>query len=403
MSETKKLFSFEFVSLNLVSLFAFCNIAVFYSFYSYLGRIGIPVEWRGFLVGLEPMTAFALRLAVIPLLTARNAIRVMLVALLMIMVIFPSYVWVVTIPGLILLRVLHGTAFVLLVSASTALVVHFIPKEKSGQGFGIVSLAALIPYAIMPPLTEALLGYTKNEAYIYAGVSVLVIPGIGLLLRLRSRVAQALKGMNTALVARPTTRELSENLKQLDVVLLLAINLLMYLSYATVFFFMKDFSLQLGPGDVGIFFTISMLMMILVRLLGGTIFDRVNKLRVLQIFLFLLALCFVLFTYARDFWTLYLMAAFYGLCTGIVFPLLNATMFSISPARLRGLNTNLTLFMMDAGYAFSPSVGGALHAAGYPFGVLLSLCAGLVLLGLVLAVLLERTQKQHPSEAFAGE
>jgi MFS family permease len=393
MSENKKLFSFEFVSLNLVSLFAFCNIAVFYSFYSYLGRIGISVEWRGFLVGLEPMTAFVLRLAIIPLLTARNAIKVMIVALVMILVIFPSYVWAVTIPGLVLLRVLHGTAFVLLVSASTALVVYFIPKEKSGQGFGIVSLAALIPYAIMPPLTEALLGYTKNEAHIYAGVSILVIPGIVLLFRLRSRVAQALKGLDTALVARPTMRELGENLKQCDVVLLLVINLLMYLSYATAFFFMKDFSLQLGPGDVGVFFTISMLMMILVRLLGGTVFDRVNKLRVLQAFLLLLAVCFVLFTFARDFWMLYAMAAFYGLCIGIVFPLLNATMFSISPARLRGLNANLTLFMMDAGYAFSPSIGGALHAAGYPFNALFKLCAGWVLLGLALAILL----KEHRS------
>jgi MFS family permease len=107
----------------------------------------------------------------------------------------------------------------------------------------------------------------------------------------------------------------------------------------------------------------------------------------------LLAVCFVLFTFARDFWMLYAMAAFYGLCIGIVFPLLNATMFSISPARLRGLNANLTLFMMDAGYAFSPSIGGALHAAGYPFNALFKLCAGWVLLGLALAILL----KEHRS------
>jgi MFS family permease len=403
MSESKKLFSFEFVSLNLVSLFAFCNIAVFFSFYTYLGRIGIPVEWRGFLVGLEPMTAFALRLAVIPLLTARNAVRVMLVALCLILVIFPSYLWATTIPALIVLRILHGTAFVLLVSASMALVVHFIPKEKSGQGFGIVSLASLVPYAIMPPLAEALLSYTGNEAFLYAGGSLLVIPGIILLLRLNGRVALALKGMDTALVARPTLRELGENLRQSDVLLLLAINLLMYLVYATVFFFMKDFSLQLGSGDVGLFFTISMVTMIGIRFLGGAIFDRVNRLRVLQGFLLGLALCFGLFTRVRDFGMLYLLAAFYGLCIGVVFPQLNATLFSISPARLRGLNTNLTLFMMDAGYAFSPVFGGMLLAGGYSFGALYSLCAGLVLLGVSLVVVLEQAQKARLRQAPIGE
>ncbi len=178
----RKLFSFEFVSLNLVIFFSFCNMSVFYSFFSYLARIGIPEEWRGFLVGLEPMSAFMLRLVAVPMLHAGNAATAMLIALIMIVSALCSYGWVVSVPGLIALRVFHGAAFVLLVSASMALVVHFIPKEKSGQGFGFVSVSVLVPYAVMPLVTEILLRQTQNEAQIYRGVTVLAAPAFVLLL-----------------------------------------------------------------------------------------------------------------------------------------------------------------------------------------------------------------------------
>ena len=73
MAEPRQPFTFEFVCLCFVSFFAFCNMSVFYSFFSYLGHIGIPEKWRGFLLGLEPMTAFVLRLAIIPRLHLGNA------------------------------------------------------------------------------------------------------------------------------------------------------------------------------------------------------------------------------------------------------------------------------------------------------------------------------------------
>ena len=84
MPESPKLFSFEFLALCLILVAAFANVSVFYSFYHYLGTIGIPVAWRGFLVGLEPMAAFALRLFVIPWISIRNAVTVLLASLILI-------------------------------------------------------------------------------------------------------------------------------------------------------------------------------------------------------------------------------------------------------------------------------------------------------------------------------
>ncbi|MHC1743783.1 MAG: MFS transporter [Syntrophobacteraceae bacterium] len=388
----KKLYTFEFICLNLVSFFAFSNMAVFYSFFSYLERISIPVEWRGFLLGLEPMAAFLLRLAVIPLLHLGNAAGVMLLAIAMMVAALASYGWAVTIPSLILLRLFHGAAFVLLVSSSMALLVHFIPKERSGEGFGFVSIAVLIPYAVVPPITEALLPHVGSEAVIYRGVTVLAIPAFLILLALRKRLRSALADTGAALARRPTFEEIRLNLKESRVVLLLAVNLLLYLCYAAVFFFMKDHCLKMGVPNVGRFFTISTLVMIAIRLSGGVVFDRINKVRALQVFMALMVPCFLLFGIIHSERMLAFMAVCYGLCIGTILPLLNATLFVVSPPHLRGLNTNLSLFMMDAGFFLSPYAGGLLLAAGASAATLFTLCAAALALGLALLVVLGRVE-----------
>jgi MFS family permease len=385
VQENSKLLSFEFLSLCLIIVAAFCNVSVFYSFYHYLGEIDIPVVWRGFLVGLEPMAAFILRLFVLPWLHVRNAFSVMTVSLVLMILVSFSYLWATSVPALILVRIIHGAAFVLLTSAVIALIVNFIPKEKSGQGFGVLSVATMIPYAFIPPLSELLIPHVRNEADIYAGVSVFALIALILLSALRGRIGRFLRGMDGVLMRRPTVSEIRENFRLPAVLILLAAIFLVYLAHATLFYFMKDLSLQIQAGDVGSFFTISMATMILVRVVGAFLFDRMNKFSMLQKALVLLIPCLVLLPHAAFPSAYYLLAALYGLCMGVILPLLNALLFSASPPALRGLNTNMTLFVLDAAYFGMPYFGGVLIALGAGFDVLFYTGAGFVALSLVLA------------------
>jgi MFS family permease len=384
--EDRKLFSIEFLLLNLIIFFSFCNMAVFYSFFDYLARIGIPVDWRGFLVALEPMSAFLLRLGALPLLHARNATTAMIAALVVIMAVLCSYGWVVTVPGLILLRILHGAAFVVLVSAAMALVAHLIPEGKSGQGFGFISVSVLIPYAIMPPITEFMKAYTQNEAQVYRGVTLLAIPALLLLVILKKRLTQALSGVEGALLRRPKIKEIRKNLKDTRILILLWVNLLIYISYATVFYFMKGYAAAYSISGVGWFFTIATLVMIGLRLAGGLFFDKIDKTRMIQVSMLLLAPCFMLLGQVRENFLFYLMAGYYGLCIGFIMPLLNALLFDVSAPEFRGVNVNLALFAMDAGFFLSPWLGGRLIAFGRSYGFLFSLCGGFVLVNLMLLI-----------------
>jgi MFS family permease len=399
MSEPKKLLSFEFVLLNAVSFFGFCNIAVFYSFFTYLQRIDIAPEWRGFLLGLEPMAAFALRPVAIAFLHAGNALRTLVLSLVMIAVALCSYAFTTSLAGLVVLRLFHGAAFVFLVSSIMTLIVHFIPREKSGQGFGILSVAMLLPYAVMPSMTEALLPRVHDEAHIYAWISVLAVPGVVLLLSAGRRMRAALGRLDSAVKRRPTLGEFLVNVRQVDVLLLLAVNLLIYFCHATVFFFMKSLAVQMDVGNVGIFFPIYTLAMIAVRVCVGTYFDKVNQLRSAEIFMVLLAGFFLVFSHTTSAGSFYALAGYYGFCLGIVLPLLNATLFKVSFPQFRGVNTNLALFSMDAGYFLGPFAGGALLAGGHSPTALLSICAGFVSLALVLIVVLEQVSKRDAKKA----
>lgn len=390
-SEPAGLFSVEFLSLCLIFMAAFCNVSVFYSFFHYLGAIGIPPAWAGFLVGLEPMAAFAFRLAVIPWLHARNAFAVMIVSLFLLIAVSCSYLWAGDIASLAVLRVFHGAVFVLLTSTVIALMVVFIPVKRSGQGFSTISIATMIPYAVMPMLVESALPFVRNESEIYAGVAVFGAASLLLSALVYRRTTAALKGRDQVLMRRPRLSEMRENFRRLPVAVLLLTALLVYFAHATVFYFIKDLSLESAGGEVGSFFTVSMLMMIAVRAAGGALFDRFDKGLILQVSLSLLMLCLVLLPLSRSGVFFYTIASLYGLGMGAVFPLLNALLFSASAPAMRGFNTNMSLFAMDAAYFLVPYAGGFLIAAGAGFGSLFQAGAAFV----ALAVLLIFRQRKY--------
>jgi len=399
MNSSPRLFSFEFLALNLILLISFCSVSVFFNFYHYLGEIGVPVFWRGFLVGLEPMAAFFFRPFMISWVTARNAFAVMMVSMILLIAVSCAYLAAVTVPSLILVRIAHGIVFVLLSTAAIALIVQFIPGEKSGQGFGIVSIATLIPLATLPPLTEAILPAVRNEADIYAGVSLFTVVALLFGLALRKRLGRMLQNADAVVLRRPRLSEIGDNFRQRSVALLLVAAFFLYLAHATVFYFIKDLSLQTGVGSVGFFFTISMAMMMAVRAVGGRLFDRFNKLRSFRLGLAVLVFCFVFLPSTDSLRPFYLIGAFYGLAMGVVLPLLNALLFSASPPSLRGLNTNLTLFALDGGYFLLPYLGGSLIALGAGFETLFYLAAGSVLITLVLTFGLDGQDQDDPARS----
>jgi len=390
------LYSTEFVSLIFILFFGFCNMSVFYSFYGYLERLGIASEWRGVIVGLEPMSAFFLRPAVSVFIHAGNALQFLRISMILLAGCLCAYMPTVSLPGLILLRICHGAAFVTLVSAGIALLVHFIPKERSAHGFGIMSLSSLVPYAVAPMLTEIAIRHFHNEAVIYAMVSILAVPGIVLISAVGTRIGKRIALIDPGSRQRPTMAQLGRNIRQTPVALILTMNFLVFFVYATVFYFMKTFMAEQGmASQVGVFFAVSMVVMIVLRTGLGRWMDDADKSRTIAAMAYFMTVYFAVLPRVNSFPKLMIAAFGYGVAMGYMLPLLNALMFENSSKQFEGINSNLMLFMMDAGFFLCPMVMGGVLASGEACAFLFTICSIISLIVVVLTVWLMRWQSTH--------
>ena len=152
MSQTNRLFSRSFVALSAIQFLAFCNVAVFFPFYSYLRTLPIDPHWLGFLIGAYALSAVVVRPVISPLLHLGNARRWMFFSSIGFIGALPLYSLADGFWTMLAVRTLHGAFHAGLVSAMLAMVVAFIPKEKSGQAFALLSVNTLLPYAIIPPM-----------------------------------------------------------------------------------------------------------------------------------------------------------------------------------------------------------------------------------------------------------
>jgi len=372
-----------------ITFLAFCNISLFYGLNDYLEARHVPSMWRGVLLGLEPCTALVVRPLVSPFLTVRNSISVVAGSLLLLMCAVSSYSVAGTIPLLAVVRIAHGLGFVLLASALAMLLVASMPPDRTGQGFGVFAIAGLLPYAVLPPVVERLLPLMGSETRVYALFAPALLLALPALPYLRRRILRP-GNEGAAALRRPTPADIRTDLRAPGVARLLAANVLVFTATTVVFYFMKDRLSSLGELNAGLFFSVSTAATIGVRVLFGKLLDRIDRFTMLLTTLLALSAVMVLFSLAGRGGALLVLAAAYGTCIGFALPQLNAAMFDISPPHLRGFNTNLMLFTMDAGYAIGPLLAGGLLTSGMSPAYLFAWMAVCPMLGGVLA----RTARQ---------
>lgn len=390
----ERLFTYDFMTLFLAAGFGFCNIAVFYGLAAHLAHIGIDPAWRGPIIAAEPLAALLARPFLSVWLTPRQALATARLALVAIAVALPCYMFATTIPLLLAVRIFHGLSFVCLASAVVTLLSKVVPPGAAGRAFGYFSLSALVPYALMPPLTEWLLTLVDGEAQAYAWTALLTLPSLVMFIPLGKRLGR--DAFPEAEGRRPSLGEIRENLGQTPVALLLGANLMIFTGSTQVFFFMKPYATALGLAEPGLFFTVSTLASIAARLVAGPFFDKLPKRATAMLALVGLCACIALFAVSRGGAPFFWLAGAYGFCLGMAMPLLNATMFLESLPRLRGMNMNLMLFTMDAGYTLGPLVGGVLMAGWGGFPALFTTgaaCAGVAALLLAPLALKEWRQR----------
>jgi MFS family permease len=373
MNERDRLLTKEFLVFSGLLFVACATAAVFFNFHEYLTTLHIDPAWFGFILGADALAGLVVQPLISPFLNRRNAGLYILAGAFGLALALLAYALAATTAQVILVRLFHGLFFVLFISAVTAAVVVYIPAARSGQAFGIISMIRLVPYALIPPLLGAMPRHSGSFTEILRYAAAILLTSLLSLLILRGGQT-SFKGQDGG-GSSTKIHGLVANLRERNVLVLLLITMLLSGGYAMTFFFLKGFGTSAGLPNPGLFFTVATATMIIVRLFGAPLFDKVNKKTISIATLLFMGVSYGLIPLSPRI-GLALPGCLIGLAWGIAFPLLGALLFDLSPAEYRAVNTNFSMVMIQAGFFAGPLIGNTVIGL-YGYNVMFFSCAAL--------------------------
>lgn len=389
MSNISKLFSPGFVAVNLVFALVTSIAAVFFVFAGYLQQLGIPPAVAGFILSADALAALIVLPLITPLLHPGTARRWLVGGSVILAAALFMMGHVSSVPLLTAARLLQGTGFSCVVAALITITVQFIPQEMSGSAFGYISLVRLLPYAFIPlifgifSITSATFKSVLNVATLTAllPIFMLMLPA----------APHSLDEQNSR---SPGLAGLAASVRSAPVIVVLLSSLLFYCGHSAIFYYLKQFCLA-AKVDANAFFTIATVMIIVVRLFGGRLFDSRHKELLCAAGLFIAAACYVLLPLTSDRHMFFVLAGISGLGWGIAMPLQAAAMFDISTPATRAMNQNLLMLVMQGGFFIGPFLGGQL-ISNFGYGILFFCLAGMALVAGFLMIGLRRLKTTFP-------
>lgn len=389
---SRPLLGFEFIGLCVVAFLAVANGTSYYNLFGHLEGLGVPGGLRGVVVGAYSLTAMALYLLASPFITPRVAPRVMLGGIAVLVAGGLGWLVVRSFWALLLLRAFCGAGHFLMGAGATALLVTVIPAARSGQAFGLYSVAILLAYGIVPAAMDAIVPWLGSPPRGYAAATLALLPAAWIVLRLRRRIPGPAPQRPPP--GRTPHAELWANVSRPPVALLLLLNVAYFTNWSSLYYLYKGFAEERQLGNVGSFLSVLTAVMVLIRLVAGRLFDRFHKARLAAVSFGVIAVSHLALRHLPG-GAVPLVGALFGLGLGADYPALNGLMFDLSEPRLRPQNANLMLFAVQAGSFLGPAAGGALVVArGYPSYFLAA--AGLAVLSAAASAALSRVRPPRP-------
>jgi MFS family permease len=255
------------------------------------------------------------------------------------------------IPGLIAARLVLGAGEGTVFTAGSAWIVDLAPPDRRGRVIGLYGLAVWGALSVGPLIGELLLhasGYTL--VWIFAGVAPLV--GALIALRLPDPFHPALaEDEHHPLIAREAVRP--------GIALALA-----SLGYATVASFVVLHLEERGVGHGALVFGAFATMVVLTRLIGGDLPDRVGPARVATAAAIVEALGLVMMGVAQSLEVALIGALAMGAAFSLLYPSLSLIVVSRVPETGRGAALGTFTAFFDAGIGVGAPLAGIVAVLG---------------------------------------
>ncbi|MEL7655328.1 MAG: MFS transporter [Bacillota bacterium] len=271
---------------------------------------------------------------------------------------------------LIILRVINGIGFSAHTSAAGTIASDLTPKSRLAEGIGYYGISIIIGTAIGPSLGLYL---STHSGYKFMFLCVFIIWVMGLhfsfFISYEKKTRKAQDSVNSAAVTNNITienKKVKNSFFEKTSLLPSCVMFFVSLTFGSVIAFLPSYGIVRGIENIGTFFIIYSIAVLISRLTTGKLADKHGFMIVLVPSLAALFLSMLILAFANTLTVVLIAAVFFGIGFGTSYPLTNAIVIKLCPEKRRGAATSTLLAAMDIGIGSGALVWGAiLEVAGF--------------------------------------
>lgn len=376
------IWSKELIRITLVNLFVFLGFQMLMPVLPvYSVTLSGTDTWAGLVVGIFSLSTLIMRPIAGRLADEKGRKGILLCGLGVFIVCVVSYMFVPSILFLLLVRVIHGFGWGASNTATNTIASDFIPKSRFAEGMGYFTLASTFAMAIGPALGLTLMNrYGFSTTFSVSGMCIVTALCIVFSVKIPKQ-----------------HRALDQNKAGFfEKAALLPASLMFCttMCYGAVVSFIVLYAHQRQIQNMGLFFTIYAVALLISRPFFGRIADKKGSAFALIPGMLLIVISMILLHYAYSLTTFLLAGICYGFGFGSVQPVLQALAVEKAAPNRRGA-ANATFFLgFDLGIGMGSIFWGAVVAViGYDYLYMLALIPVVIAFVLYTQFILRR--KKH--------
>lgn len=368
----------------------------------YVALYGGTAAYAGVLAAVFSGAAAVVRLLSGPLIDGRGRRIVMLVGFAVLIVGTVGPLFTHDVAPFVVFRILQGAGFSAVTTASATAAADALPASRMGEGIGYYGLGQAIAMSIGPAFALALVSMDPAEN-LFIGATAAAALGLALIFFCRyEKHPETLPEEAVYRREREEKRTRSEGAKsegaksegarregfisrifEKRALPGTLPTLVIAPAFGFVIFFVGLYGTSLGVGNAGLFYTLSAVSMIIVRLKSGAFMDRFAPIKILPVALAFGVVAFAILiacgtvldsSPARDA-VFYLAGIVYGPCIGIVNPLNQAVAVKNTPPERWGAANALFQLAIDVGIGCASVIWGLVNDSfGFPVTICCVIC-----------------------------
>lgn len=353
LNTQEKLWSRDFILILLANLFTFIGFYMLLpTLPVYAKKLGGEETIAGMVIGLFTASAVIIRPFAGRALDTYGRKAVYLLGLGIFILSVIVYNWVPSVLFLLLLRLVHGLGWGACTTAAGTIAADIIPKKKLGEGMGYFGIASTIAMAIAPALGLGILAkFHDNFTYLFALSTSMII--IAVIISLNIRYIKISKENNESKGSLFETNAFKPS----------SVALFIGMTYGAIVSFIALYAYQRGIENIGPFFTVMAVTMIISRPISGRLADKKGFSTVIIPGIISVLITMLLFSQANNLFMFLLGGIIYGIGFGSVTPSLQAmAVQKLSPQR-RGAANGTFYSAFDLGIGAGSILGGIVAQA----------------------------------------